>query len=39
MLTEAALPRSHGRGHFSYREVLVHEIDNWSRDRVLAPDA
>ena len=23
------------RGRFSYREVLVHEIDNWILDRVL----
>jgi phenylpropionate dioxygenase-like ring-hydroxylating dioxygenase large terminal subunit len=26
-------------GRFSYREVLVHEIDNWVLDRVLAPGA
>lgn len=25
------------RGRFSYREVLVHEIDNWILDRVLEP--
>lgn len=25
------------RGRFSYREVLVHEIDNWILDRVLGP--
>jgi choline monooxygenase len=25
------------RGRFSYREVLVHEIDNWILDRVLDP--
>jgi choline monooxygenase len=25
------------RGRFSYREVLVHEMDNWYLDRVLDP--
>jgi choline monooxygenase len=26
-----------GRGRFSYREVLVHEMDNWYLDRVIGP--
>jgi hypothetical protein len=27
------------RGRFSYRETLVHVIDNWVLDRVLGPAA